>query len=134
VPVEADREGSENGDALLDRVIFEGLFADPAGALLTGEQPAEVPLGGGSQRRWVALDPALASTVSEATLLVAGEHQAFGDEERLQQPGGVSRAAPGSATVRHRCDQRGRSVDTGMQRALESAQVSQRDGGRASLE
>jgi hypothetical protein len=69
----------------------------------------------------------LASTVSEATLLVASEHQAFGDEERLQQPGRVSRAAAGPTAVRHGRDQRSGTLDACVQRALEPAQMSQAD-------
>jgi hypothetical protein len=134
VLIKTGREVSENGEALLDRVVFEGSLADPSGALLTGEQPGEVALGGGAQRRRAALDSALASTVSEATLLVAGEHQAFGDEERLEQPGGVSRAAAGPTAVRYGRDQRSRSLDAGVQRALEPAQVSPGDAGGAPLE
>ena len=89
----------EDGEALLDRVICERLLADPAGALAAGEQPCRVSLGRGAQRRRAALDPALASAVSEPTALVAGEHQATSDEERFEQPGGVSRAAAGPAAV-----------------------------------
>ena len=133
VAVEADREGSEYGETLLDRVVFQWTFADPSGAVATGEQPGEVALGGGAQRRRAALDPALASTVSEATLLVAGEHQAFGEQERLQQPGSVSRTASGPATVRHGRDHRGGSVNASMQHALKPAQVPPSDAGRAPL-
>jgi hypothetical protein len=71
--------------------------------------------------------------VSEATLLVAGEHQAFGEEERLQQPGRVSRTASGPATVRHGRDHRRGSVNASMQHALELAQVPPSDAGRAPL-
>ena len=70
---------------------------------------------------------------SQATVLVAGEHQAFGDEERLEQPGGVSRAAAGPTAVRHGRDQRSRSLDAGVQRALDPAQVSPGNAGGAPL-
>ena len=39
VPVEADREVSEDGETLLDRVVFQRTLADPPGALATGQQP-----------------------------------------------------------------------------------------------
>ena len=53
-----DREVGEYGEALLDRVICERVLADPPGALATRQQPGEVSLGGGAQRRRAALDPA----------------------------------------------------------------------------
>ena len=94
VVVEVRGELGEDREALLDRVILERVLADPAGTLATRQQPREISLGGGAQRRRAALDPALASAVSEATALVAGEHQTTSDEKRFEQSGCVSRAAP----------------------------------------
>ena len=123
--VEVRGELGEDREALLDRVIGERVLADPAGALATGQQPREVSLGRGAQRRRAALDPARASAVSKTSALVAGEHQPAGDEERFEQPGGVARAAPGTAAVRDRGDQRGGPLDPGVQRPLHAAQVPQ---------
>ena len=103
---EVDGKLGEDREALLDRVVFERSLADPTGALATGQQRCRVSLGRGAQRRRAALDPPLASAVSESAALVAGEHQAAGDEKRFQQPGCVSRAATGAPAVRDRGDQR----------------------------
>ncbi len=103
---EVDGKLGEDREALLDRVVFERSLADPTGALATGQQPCRVSLGRGAQRRRAALDPPLASAVSESAALVAGEHQAAGDKERFQQPGCVSRAATGAPAVRDCGDQR----------------------------
>ena len=62
--VQVRGEPREDREALLDRVIGERVLADPAGAFATGQQPREVSLGRGAQRRWAALDPARASAVS----------------------------------------------------------------------
>ena len=65
--------------------------------------------------------------MSKTSAFVAGEHQPAGDEERFQQPGGVTRAAPGTAAVRDRGDDRDRPLDTGVQRPLHAAEVPQAD-------
>jgi hypothetical protein len=87
VVVEVGGELGEDREALLDRVVFERVLADPAGALAPVQQPREVSLGRGAQRRRAARDPALASAVSEPSALVAGEHDAARDEKRFEQPG-----------------------------------------------
>ena len=96
---EVDGKLGEDREALLDRVVFERSLADPTGPLATGQQPRRVSLGRGAQRRRAALDPPRASAVSESAALVAGEHQAAGDEKRFEQPGCVALAATGAAAV-----------------------------------
>ena len=106
VAFEVRGELGEDREALLDRVIGERVLADPAGALATGQQPRRIALDRGAQRERAALDPSSASAVSEATALVAGEHEASVNEERFQQSGCVARAAPRTATIRDCGDQR----------------------------
>jgi len=104
--LEVRGELGKDREALLDRVIFERSLADPPGALATGQQPRRIALGRGAQRERAALDPSSASAVSEATALVAGEHEASVNEKRFQQSGRVARAAPRTTTIRDRGDQR----------------------------
>jgi hypothetical protein len=132
--VEVHGELGDDREALLDRVVFERVLADPPGALATGQQPGEISLGRGAQRRGAALDPARASAVSEPAALVAGEHEATSNEERLQQPGGVARAAAGAAAVEDRGDHRGWPVSPRAQRPFQATQVPHADRWGAALQ
>jgi hypothetical protein len=130
--VEVHCELGQDREALLDRVIFERVLAYPTGALATGQQPREISLGRRAQRRGQrsirrARGRARAGRPRRS-------RQAAGNEERLQQPGGVARAAAGAAAVADRSDHPGWPVSPRAQRPFQATQVPHADRWRAALQ